>query len=738
MAEPSAPAAGRKINRSCQECTRRKVKCDGGHPCAACTHNQTADTCEYQQRSRRHAVSRSALAKALEQLQQQSGTLQAYCRVTHKLFPGLSIDELDGKSRADLLHMLRGPPLETHSTSHQDAAPVGQEVDNTLEASTEISEGGDPLAERSWEESAHQVAAIHPSDDINAIGLATDQHSRSYLGVTSISAVMKVIFSLCPTAKQHTAERARTWNESHHRPRQPVPPGLLPSLSTTGPNALRELRCIGFYFDTVHAITPIINEEEFRAQYAAANRHDRSWLALLNMVLTLGSLASGSDTLHNQYYEQARIHLDLDSLGSGNTELLQALCLLGGYYLHYRNSPNMAYALLGAAHRVAVALGLHREPVRTRTVESAEGSLGHDGNSRHDARVETRRRTWWGLFCLDTWASMTLGRPTCGRWDSTTMNTLLPSPTSPDDYMAASLRASCLFCSICDRIQHRFAQPARLSAQEALAFDRELTEWHGALPAELRDPAVVVPRLTVARDFMRNRYLNVRLVLSRCFLLYHAHDSRLRRRSARYTETSPEEAALIQSCRAVASEVIDAITLSWTPNRIHVWNSAWYLFQACMVPLLSIAMETDHCRSLLLVPRPQQQQQDLPARPGITPSAAGVAGSYHSASAMDLHPGYSALTASCRGSLIKAIETFVEMSPWMRPSDRALDIVVALYEALTAEVDEPSEAFYNRTPSAGTDSSLDAFGWFDEKLVGLEWDLSLDFDGLQNNLYPAL
>ena len=52
------PPASRKINRSCQECTRRKVKCDGGHPCAACTHNQTAETCEYRQRSRRHAVSR--------------------------------------------------------------------------------------------------------------------------------------------------------------------------------------------------------------------------------------------------------------------------------------------------------------------------------------------------------------------------------------------------------------------------------------------------------------------------------------------------------------------------------------------------------------------------------------------------------------------------------------------------------------------------------------------------------
>ncbi|KAK1593901.1 uncharacterized protein LY79DRAFT_551241 [Colletotrichum navitas] len=222
------------------------------------------------------------------------------------------------------------------------------------------------------------------------------------------------------------------------------------------------------------------------------------------MVCTLGSVASGSDSLHVHYYKQARAHLDIDSLGSGNMESLQALCLLGGYYLHYRNSPNMAYAGLGAAHRVAIALGLHRKPV-------------------------PRRRTWWSLFCLDTWASMTLGRPTCDRWDGSTMDTLLPSSLLPDDHVAASLRASCLFCHICDRIQHRFAQHARSPAQEALAFDRELREWHASLPEYMRDPANSPPRLTMARELMRNRYLSVLLILSRCFLPYLAQGHGLRR-----------------------------------------------------------------------------------------------------------------------------------------------------------------------------------------------------------------
>lgn len=80
------------------------------------------------------------------------------------------------------------------------------------------------------------------------------------------------------------------------------------------------------------------------------------------MLLCLGSVASGSDTIHLNYYNKVQPHLDFSSLGSGNMESLQALCLLAGYYLHYRNSPNMAFAVLGTAFRVAIALGLHPKP----------------------------------------------------------------------------------------------------------------------------------------------------------------------------------------------------------------------------------------------------------------------------------------------------------------------------------------------------------------------------------------
>ncbi|TEA18423.1 Lactose regulatory protein LAC9 [Colletotrichum sidae] len=679
-------------------------------------------------------------------LEKTSEQVQVQSRILHELFPSIPVEDLVGKTRAQLLSLIPRDTLNSlPSASQPDPSPSGisaadeddDDDDNGPDDSTQISENGEPANDRRWDESAasHQpTATTHASDDINAIGLATDQHRRSYLGVTSMSAVLRAIFRLCPAAKEHTAQRAKSWADTSTTAslssNQPLPPLSLLRTPSPGANPLREQRCIEFYFEHIHPITPILNEHDFRRTYAAATRQDSSWLALLNMVFTLGSIASGSDSLHTHYYRQARAHLGLDSLGSGNMESLQAMCLLGGYYLHYRNSPNMAYAVLGAAHRVAIALGLHREPVRSHRHSSDASS------DQHSSRTETRRRTWWSLFCLDTWASMTLGRPTCGRWDSSTMDTYLPTPSSPDDYVAVSLRASCHFCHICDRIQHRFAQLARLSAAEAVSFDRELQAWYTSLPDCLRNPANSPPRLTIAREFMRNRYLNVRLILSRCSLLYLAHDHGHRRGSstaaiANIIEPSADDRSLVETCRAVASEIIDAITLHWTPNRVHVWNSAWYLFQACMVPLLSIATEIHRSSSAAAAAadkRRPSSSTSVPIASLTTPS--GPAANSNSPSETP-NPA----VATWCANLTKALELFAEMRPWMRASDRAPDIVAALYEAVTAEVDAGSNS---RTPSATTDGGMDLFGWCDEQLTELDWGTFLGGgveEGMQQGMF---
>lgn len=159
----------------------------------------------------------------------------------------------------------------------------------------------------------------------------------------------------------------------------------------------REL--IDNYFTHVHPVTPILEEAAFRETFESGKCQDPAWFALLNMVFALGTIAATTSDSNDDiyYYNVAKSYIGFDSFGSGHLETLQALILIAGWYLHYRNRPNMASAILGAVFRMAYALGLHRE------LPCGEGTP----NAK---QRELRRRIWWSLVVLDTNETTTFGR----------------------------------------------------------------------------------------------------------------------------------------------------------------------------------------------------------------------------------------------------------------------------------------------------------------------------------------
>jgi len=68
------------------------------------------------------------------------------------------------------------------------------------------------------------------------------------------------------------------------------------------------------YFAHIHCVTPIVDEEEFRSKYVRGGDQQPAWLALLNMVLALGSISTSEpdETLHKTFYAKAR---DCSGLG---------------------------------------------------------------------------------------------------------------------------------------------------------------------------------------------------------------------------------------------------------------------------------------------------------------------------------------------------------------------------------------------------------------------------------------
>jgi hypothetical protein len=140
------------------------------------------------------------------------------------------------------------------------------------------------------------------------------------------------------------------------------------------------------------------------------------------------------------------------------------------------------------------------------------------------------------------------------------------------------------FCKIATLIQDTFALSPLPRSEDRDILDSQLTEWAENLPWILRSTDPCPEALYTARSVMKWRYQNLRIVLHRPVLLNLAN------RGSQIIPT-PAEINTVEKCRAVAKETIEDITREWARNQVSGWNAVWFLYQASMIPLVSIFWE---------------------------------------------------------------------------------------------------------------------------------------------------
>lgn len=284
------------------------------------------------------------------------------------------------------------------------ASPMGHELESCPGSDAGLANLEQiPTQDCEWDEERRGRDAMpSEADDVNALGLNMDRQA-SYLGASSIKAALMVMLKVQPALRNSLTPPLNSVEMASNLPiiKQR---SIIPKDTSRVPWSWKGQTLIDAYFKRVHVFIPMLDEATFRSDYLEGQRHDAPWLALLNMVFAMGSIVAmkSDDFNHINYYNRAMEHITIDAFGSSHIETVQALAIIGGYYLHYINRPNMANAVVGAVIRMASALGLHRE------------SLVQGSNDV--VAAETRRRTWWSIFCLDTWATTTMGRPSFGRW----------------------------------------------------------------------------------------------------------------------------------------------------------------------------------------------------------------------------------------------------------------------------------------------------------------------------------
>ncbi|KAJ5325166.1 Transcription factor [Penicillium brevicompactum] len=550
--------------RACTSCRHRKIKCDGEKPCEACRWYKKSDQCHYSdpRPSRRH-------------VEKLSTTLEEYRSILGRLFPDLPPESLVNLSREKLLELTTasaGSHVQTLSQHPESPAtsasldahlsPCSNEDDN-LESLQSMPEELPDSRNTSSTDLAEGV-----SDDVNALSLSARQPS-SYLGVSSIQAVIKVIVWLDPGCASYFSRTPEAEQDGgigwpHRAPITPPQPCIPPS----------EMQMLDAYFLYFQAFAPMIDERSFRETYCAGRRRDDHWLALLNIVLALGSIAATGpdDVTHQTYFLRCKSHLSISSLGSSHIEIVQALGLVGGWYCHYISQPNLAYSLMGAALRMAAALGLHKEFADTRQLPSPAKL----------ASMDLKRRVWWSLFCMDTWAGMTLGRPSMGRTGSTI--TVKPPLCRDKENVLEILPLveNIRFAKIATQVQESLAAAPLVKHQEMAHADTQLLEWWDNLPSVLKNHEPCSESINTVRTVMRWRYYNQRILLYRPTLLSYAM------RRVPYIALRSEERTAIERCREVAQQSIENIAATAQLNQLCGWNAVWWTFQASMVPLVGL------------------------------------------------------------------------------------------------------------------------------------------------------
>ncbi|KAF4550624.1 Fungal specific transcription factor domain-containing protein 8 [Elsinoe fawcettii] len=645
------------------------------------------------------------------------------------MFPGRDVESLVSLSREELLNLALTLPANSPagSSPHRGSAPdsivANSDAANSLEALEQApDQDGDDLHDESRRGLDTNVQRV--SDDVNGLSLSIDKQS-SYVGASSITAALKVIFKVSPGARLFLAHGRPIETALPSRANTP-PPEEVEADAFELPSPEEGRTILEAYFMRVHALMPVVDEQKFWHLYLQSTRRDAPWLALLNTVLALGSIASSNaeSNQHTIFFTRAMHHLNIELLGSGNIMVVQALGLMSGYYLHYVNRPNLANNLMGATIRMATVLGMHRDFSQAPT----SGQVADKAVDTTDANpTEIRRRTWWSLFCLDTWASTTNGRPTLGRIGAGV--TVRPPRVAMEKMDSARYQEALkmlplihntTFCKLSTRIQDTLAVNHAMDFEELLALDAELVAWHEDLPSILlpmyqkagsaspdlkrrtssttskkpnrsamrtasicetpidfsaplertRSSDGCPPFLRTARQVMHWRYQNLRLVLHRPFVLAAA----LKR--VPFTALSPEEKVAVSRCRAVAAQSISDIDVMCEPELVAGWNAVWFMYQAVMVPLVSLFAHL----SITATKTRHNQAMNLHIG-GPVKGEGSPAPSNHSEATNHPSPGTESEMDKWRSQIETAIRFFERMEAWSVAAKKSKDVVSRLYEA---------------------------------------------------------
>ncbi|KAE8146353.1 fungal-specific transcription factor domain-containing protein [Aspergillus avenaceus] len=523
----------RRVTRACDECRRKKIKCDGKQPCTHCT--VYSYECTYDQPSNRR---RNPAPQYVEALENRLHKAEALLRV---VLPDINLDDPRFDEHATE-QMLAAFKREKHQQPRTDGS------DNATGAEGSADAAPDCNCEESLLESMVDNSGFLDLDDQghwdyhgHTSGIIFLRRLRKQLGAIEISVPTiksRPLSQMLDSPKSASeSPQDASLPPTHDLPARDVARRLCHNALEDGCSLMRFIHEPTFYavFDRIYDIPP--------EQYS---NEEHSFLPLLYIVMAVGCLFSddGAGTLDMcgyesaigqgfQYFKAGRQLLEITDCRDLTS--LQAICFMV-LFLQSSAKLSTCYSYVGIALRSALRLGLHR-------------SVSANFNPLEQ---ELRKRVFWVVRKMDVYVSTLLGLPQMLSDDDIDQEypisidgefinseCILPTPPDYTPLMAganAHTRLSNIMLKVVKYIypvknaQHRSESDQRyvVSHSKIREIERDLQAWMEQLPAALRPGTEVSPQLERIRQLLRISYAHVQVVMYRPFLHYVSSGSQAR------------------------------------------------------------------------------------------------------------------------------------------------------------------------------------------------------------------
>ncbi|KAK0206049.1 fungal-specific transcription factor domain-containing protein [Desarmillaria ectypa] len=366
-----------KVTKACDNCKRKKVKCEGDRKL-----NQKCNNCFSNDIECTYIVAVKMIPHRYfnkEHIEELERRLEKTRMILRKFVPDAVIEELIGKSRNQNFQKRKTTVPKHDSNAGNDDILADDET--AFDDEPELDEA-DRLS---------QMAVGGP--DVKSFGKSS--------GISFTSMALKIKQELgIPSVRTSQLPGNQLWTDLWSRKYKDADVDLYDYIF---PEPDLRDNLVELYFIHINRFWPLLHRPTFEGSLTAAlHRTDRAFAALVLMVCANGSRFSNDPRVRVDRDELPYRHgwkwfiqvHRVSVLGTPNLYELQK-CVLSVIYVQ-GFSAHSSWTMLGTAVRMVQDLGAHRK--------QRPGKLP-------TAKEELLKRAFWVLVCMDRIVSMALGRP---------------------------------------------------------------------------------------------------------------------------------------------------------------------------------------------------------------------------------------------------------------------------------------------------------------------------------------